>query len=367
MNGAVVSFYAFDVANDVRTERIGEVLSCRPAPFEVRSGPGLPRDIRIYRPLTVELPPLIAQAEAGPPAPIPLTPRVRIFEGGMLSISYEAACRDVRLSDLVRYHQMTVEGAPLAQRAEELCQAVVESLRDALVAPTETRPPAEAYTVFCLRDLDLGAATSTVEWLGGHRAEVAGLLAEETRPDRLSSSQVDETLRHALSYTVHDLAVVDWDAALVVDQSGYFDDVLYVMEVANVQLEQLRLLDDGLDTLFQRAYDDLQRRARRGIGRRSSRTLERLRSIRLDVTRISEEVTNITKFVGDWYLARVYLACKDRFHLPHWEGSVDQKLRQLDDLYSIVQSELNNRRMLLMEATIIVLFVLDLAIIFFKG
>src|SRR6185436_14458180 len=118
MNGAILYLYAFDVANDVRPERIKEVLSCRPFPLAVRGGPGLPRDVRIYRPLTVELPPLAARAEAGTAGLIPLTPRVKIFDGGMLSISYEAPCREVALSDLVRYHQLTVEGAPLAQRAE---------------------------------------------------------------------------------------------------------------------------------------------------------------------------------------------------------------------------------------------------------
>jgi len=85
----------------------------------------------------------------------------------------------------------------------------------------------------------------------------------------------------------------------------------------------------------------------------------------MDVTKMSEEVTNITKYVGDWYLARVYLGCKERFHIAHWEASVDQKLNQLDDLYTIANTEINNRRMLLLEAVIVALFLIDLAALVF--
>jgi hypothetical protein len=76
---------------------------------------------------------------------------------------------------------------------------------------------------------------------------------------------------------------------------------------------------------------------------------------------MSEAVTNITKFVGDWYLARLYMACRERFHLVHWERSVDDKVRQLDDMYSMVHGEITNRRMLFLEILIVALFLLDLA------
>ena len=84
----------------------------------------------------------------------------------------------------------------------------------------------------------------------------------------------------------------------------------------------------------------------------------------MDVTKLSEELTNITKFVGDWYLARVYLACQERFHLDTWEASVDQKLQELDRIYSLVMSDIGERRMLILEIMIVALFVVDLLAIF---
>ena len=79
---------------------------------------------------------------------------------------------------------------------------------------------------------------------------------------------------------------------------------------------------------------------------------------------MSEELSNITKFVGDWYLARVYLSCKHRFHLGHWEASVDQKLHELDRLYSLVHQDVNEKRMLVLELAIVALFVFEVAATF---
>jgi len=87
----------------------------------------------------------------------------------------------------------------------------------------------------------------------------------------------------------------------------------------------------------------------------------------MDITKMSEELTNITKFVGDWYLARVYLSCKHRFHLGHWEATVDQKLHEIDRLYTLAHEGVNERRMLVMEAAIVALFVFEVvATLFFK-
>jgi len=112
------------------------------------------------------------------------------------------------------------------------------------------------------------------------------------------------------------------------------------------------------------AYDDLERHyASRRFFRMPHQILGALRTIRVDITKMADESANITKFVGDWYLARVYLACKERFHLAHWQASVDRKLETLDHLYSMVHSELEAHRMLILETIIVALFALDVALI----
>ncbi len=349
MKGRVIYLYAFDVANEIRTSQVREVLSQKPFPFQLRLGSQVPRDVRFYAPLTIALK---TETIDG----FTVSPFAKIFDIGVISISFERPFDVPDCGALVPYHA----SAALAARAVELAEEVARSIRPTLVKPREERSPVEVYTVFCVNR----AAGAASEWGRANRRSIAALLNEERDPERLSPSQVDETWMRTLSYSTGDLAVIDWDAALVVDDEDYFDDVVYVIELANLQLEEFRLLDDRLDGFFAEAYDDLERYS--GFFGPRAR-LRSLRAMRIDTTRMSEETSNITKFVGDWHLAQVYLACKDRFHLGHWEASVDQKLQELDRLYSLVNAEVVERRSLVLEIMIVSLFIIDvLALFLFK-
>jgi hypothetical protein len=250
-------------------------------------------------------------------------------------------------------------GETLDEVALKLCLDVCNELRDLLVARTEFPLLPEAYTVFCLTEL--GEAKDANRWLEGQRREAAGLLTE-TPPAQLSEVQVGEVLRIQRSFENTDLAVIDWDAALVVDLTGYVDDVLYVLELANLQLEEFRVMDRRLDRYLDRAYDDVARR-RLSLFGRSNKVLRHLRQFRVDVAKLTDEVTHITKFFGDWHLARVYLGARDRFYLDQWRASVEGRLGQLDKLYSVVHSELNEQRMLWLEIIIVIFFAIDLLIL----
>lgn len=363
MKGKVVYFYAFDVAREIRTSAIGTVLSEKALPFEIQLGPAAPKDLRIYQPRSVTLPVSQGSSNVGP---VSLKTIVRVFDVGVLSISFEVAFDQADPASLIPYHRLTVDGIPMERRAEELCRKALDGLKELMVKPSaEVRKP-EAYTVFCVEKIGLETERPVTDWVQARRQELAHLLAEEAAGPPLSQAQVNETLRVSQSYSISDVTVIEWDAALVIDRSGYFDDVLYVIELANLQLEEFQLLDDRLDAFFLRAYDDLDRYfARPRFFRGPRKIMGALRSLRMDVTKMSEEVTNITKFVGDWYLARVYLGCKDRFHLAHWEASVDQKVKQLDELYSIANTEITNWRMLILEVLIVALFLIDLAALIF--
>ena len=58
MKGEVVYFYAFDVANEIITPRVQEILSEKPFPFEIRKDRTLPKEVPLYQPLAIEPPPL---------------------------------------------------------------------------------------------------------------------------------------------------------------------------------------------------------------------------------------------------------------------------------------------------------------------
>jgi hypothetical protein len=250
-------------------------------------------------------------------------------------------------------------GEALDDASRSLCVDALRSIKAALVQGCAPSKP-EAYTVFCLTDV--GESQDVNAWLAANRRAVAGLLAE-TDKNILSEQQVTEVLRIQCSYTQKDVAIVDWDSAVVIDTTGYVDDVLYVLELANLQLEEYRAMDLRLDSHLEHAYEDMKITRLRLFGRDSA-ILDTLRLLQVDVTKLNDEVTHITKFVGDWYLARVYLGARERFHLEHWRSSVEERLGHLDNLYSVVHGEVFNQRMFWLEILIAIFFVVDLVGIF---
>ena len=354
LRGEVVYLYAFDVANEIRLDRVGTFLSGRPAAFVAHPDRSAPRSAQISRPLEVELLPAAVRVNG-----LPIRLLVRIYKVGVVSITVGTAFACDALGVLHSHHTPKLDdGQPLDAWVRDLCKQITSRLGASLVRPGSVGEP-EAYTVFLLTDLSEGRDANG--WLASHRRQVAGLLAE-AQPDRLSDQQVEEVLRLSRSYETTDLVVIDWDAALVIDLDGNAEDVLFVLELANLQLEEFRWMDQVLDRYLEQAYEDMARRRWWAFGAAAT-VLRALRRLRVDLARLADEVAHTTKFLGDWHLARVYAMARERFHLDQWRASVADRLGQLDELYTLTRGELYDRRMLWLEVVIIVFFAADLLLL----
>jgi hypothetical protein len=357
LRGEVVYLYAFDVANEIQLEGIESLLASRPVPFAVRPDRTTPRSVPLSTPLTIE--------PASPSAHVhglPIRLVVRVYAVGVVSVTVRVEFERDMLADLMPFHNPKLDdGRPLDSLVRDVCAEVCRGLDTRLIRPGPGSD-AEAYTVFFLTGL--GGDQDANCWLDSRRREVAGLLAE-TPPERLSEPQAEEILRLRRSFETTDLVVIDWDAALVVDLDGYAEDVLFVLEMANLQLEEFQWMDRVLDRYLDQAYDDLVRRRWWAFGAAAS-VLRSVRRLRIDQARLADDVAHATKLVGDWHLARVYALARERFHLDQWRTSVGERLAQLDDLYTLTRGELYDRRMLWLEVIIVVFFALDLLMLFWK-
>jgi hypothetical protein len=194
---------------------------------------------------------------------------------------------------------------------------------------------------------------------------LAGIVASERRPERLSDEEVHDNLRTWFRYYVDDLVIVDWDRALVVEPSGKYDDVLTVMETANLELLELRAYDRYLDTVLEEAYEDLTRFYGRGGLFRSARNVqEELSNARIDLVRVTDTINNIGKIFGDYYLAKLHVGLAERFHLKEWETIVREKMATLNELYTLASHEVEHRRGMAIELSIVALFIVDLVLIY---
>lgn len=358
--GEVVYIYAFDIAYEMVRLPLRELLGQPLAQFSVDSGKRSPKQLFFYRPQMVRLPPL---ERIGPRGPVRLERVVKLLPVGAVSITVRVAFDVARIEDLVVYHDLQFSNGALHDEVRRLADEVRRELAPYLIRPIAQLAEEEAYTVFCIESplhTKEGATLSAEDWLKVHRREVASLLTQEPDVDHLSRQEADESTGRHLSYYEHDLAVIDWDAALIVDGRQNFDETLYVMELANLQLAELEAYDRILDEALERSYRDLGERPLR----RKGDVLRELREIRVDLARLGDELLNITKFFGDWHLARIYENISARFHLSDWHRTIDVKLKTLDNLYQLLQHDQTNRWMLMLEGTIVLLFIVDLVLLF---
>jgi hypothetical protein len=367
LRGEVVYMYAFDVAYEMVRKPVSELLGQPVAQFVVDASKRSPRHQAFYRPQMVRLPPL---EKLGPRGPLRLERTVKILPVGAISITVSVPFEVERIEDLVPFHDLKFkDGTWLYDDVRALAEQVRRELRDYYVRPVDQLGEEEAYTVFCiespLRDAG-GTVVSVEDWMQRSRRQIASLLTEEMDVEHLSDQEADESSGKYFSYYENDVVVIDWDAALVVDDAKNFDEVLYLMELANLQLAELEAYDRILDEVVERAYRDLAPPAHRWQ-RRKTITIQRdLREIRIDLARLSDELSNITKFFGDWHLARIYSALAQRFHLSDWHRTIDEKLKTLDDLYQLLRADQMNRWMLTLEVMIVLLFLLDIVMIFLR-
>jgi len=357
--GEVVYIYAFDVAYEMTRQPVRELLGQPVAQFVVDASKRSPRHLFFYRPQMVRLPPL---ERIGPSGPLRLERVVKLLPVGAISITVRVPFAVNRIEDLVGYHDLQFSNGTLHDEVRRLAEDVRRELTQHYVRPVPQLAEEEAYTVFCVESPLLaedGTRLSAENWWRAHRRAVASLLTQEPDIAHLSKQEAEESTGRYLSYYERDLVVVDWDAALIVDEKQNFDETLYLMELANLQLAELEAYDRILDGSLERAYRDLTLRPTRG----RANILRELRELRIDMARFSDELSNITKFFGDWHLARIYENISARFHLPDWHKTIDGKLKTLADLYQLLNHDQTNRWMLILEMTIVLLFVIDLVIL----
>ncbi len=357
--GEVVYLYAFDVAYDTARRPLKTLLGQPAAQFAVDASKRSPRQLFFYKPQMIRLPPM---ERIGPLGAVRVERVIKLLPVGAISITVRVPFAVNHVEELVAFHDLQFSNGSLHDEVRRLAQEVVGELHAHLIRPQPQLPEEEAYTVFCIAAPVLNADNEPMnaeQWFQAHRRQIAALLTQEEKMERLSKQEAEESTARYLSYYDNDVVVIDWDAALLVDEPQDFDEALYIMELANLQLAELEAYDRLLDDALERSYRDLGERPLRSRGD----ILRELREIRIDMARFNDELSNITKFFGDWHLARIYEKISSRFHLTDWHRTIDGKLKTLDDLYQILKHDRNNRVMVWLEIAIVLLFVIDLVIL----
>jgi hypothetical protein len=283
-----------------------------------------------------------------------------LYDFGAVSVTYSISVAG-GLDDLLTLSEELYDCAPLLddsrRRVDDLLGAFGAAVQRPRVADF-----VETYSVF-----DLGALSPPcppAELLGAHAHRIAQVLRSERQP--LSSDETADALMNHISYRPGDVAIIDWDVTLLL--GGEMEDVRAVLEFANVELLEMRSLDQQLDDALDAAYDTMARRRWRRLGPASSRAeRRRIAQMQVDGAILFEGVNNALKLLGDQYLARLYRQVSQRFHLAEWDASILRKLDTLESIYQKLSDENANRRMEILEWIIIVLIAASIVLPFLPG
>lgn len=362
MRGEVVCYFIYDLGGRVSLDRVKRVLDEVPAFPATSVQKAAPRYVELPRPLVAKFDPQEWETTIGA---LRVEAVARIYDIGAVSLQFRIPFDEPSLADVHKYLNLQIaaggEKLSLHDHAARFFVPIREGLEGALVEAYNVRIEPEEYTVVCLTESEY----TPKELLKDHRHRIAALLSNEPRADKLSVKEVEDNLRFWYSYYEDDLVVVDWDYALIVDKEGKYDDVLFVMELANLQLLELRTYDIYLDHILGKSYAELERFLRRSeLFASPTSLMKELSDARIDLTRVADTIENIGKLFGDYYLAKVYVGLTERFHIAEWEHTVNEKLRTLSEMYGMAAHEVEARRTLTLEALIVLLFIADLALLF---
>ena len=352
LNGVVAYIYAFDIAYDLKRQPLTQLLGHRVTEVNLDANKRAPRELFLYRAQMVQMPNIYVDVE-GQRVEGALT--LRLLPTGAVSVKYRIPFKNRSLKELTSFHSAVFGSINLQEQARKLAKDVMTELGSACIRPNTELPAEEAYTVFIIhQNADANLRFNCQDWLTANRTEVGALLTQEDEPENLAIEEIHENTGQALSYYKSDLAVIDWDAALLIDTPANSQETLYILELANLQLAELEAYDRILDQVLERAYRDLQNQRSK-----KKSVIKDLKEIRVDMARFSDELSNATKFLGDWHYARIYQLLAKRFHLSEWQSNITGKLKTADELYDMLQAEQNHHLMVVLEVAIVALFVFE--------
>ncbi|MBN8871374.1 MAG: hypothetical protein J0H67_00925 [Rhodospirillales bacterium] len=359
VTGSVIALRLFDIAYAIdlpRAERLWTDRVGRPSSRgRLVSTPAKAVAFGVP-PLEISLPSVQLDLPTGPVAASVLA---RLYDFGAVTLALQIPAGGLGFAAYAARLNAVAHAVADATRAPwaALLEQVRRDFADALERPTSTTLE-EDYLLGMVEAFD--APLSAEALLA--RVDLVPLLSGETRP--LSASARGDLLARRFSYYADDLVVLTWDRAFIYEPRGD-SDVLDVLEVANAQLLEMRYYDELLDAELPRMYDlveGTQRTPSLFASRRFARLARNLYALVAEVTELTERVDNALQVTEDVYLARVYGAALDLFRVQTVSAAVDRKLAIVRDTYAALYDEASSGRAALMEAAVVALICIEVAL-----
>ena len=213
------------------------------------------------------------------------------------------------------------------------------------------------YPVYCICDTDYNDVEKLVD---ANREEISELLLGINEKSTFSEEQINNVLKFNTRFYNKDYSIIHWNGTLAIDNEADYEDLLFIIEIANIQFIKLRAYDDYIGNYLSDYLDLTQNKFQRGINLFNpvSQMIKNISKIRVELEHITEMMDNFEKFFGKWYMAKIYYLASSAFEIPRWKKIIESRLDTVDDLYTMINNEKNRKKMLFLNFITLLLFLL---------
>jgi len=285
--------------------------------------------------------------------------RIKFYDYGVLSVTLQTHFSG-SWQEFIALSAEVISDPDLEAAVSGAVSRRLESLQAALVKPLAVRMT-EDYAIFGVQQES--EQLTGLEMSRRHGPEIAQILRGDASP--LSEAEIAEVMASPLSYYPRDLLVAGWNAAFIYDDPAGLEATAEIFEFANSQLLEYRYYDEILSVELSAVYDEMEKRHASGYLFRSygyRRTARRLNAMYVDISELTEKSENSLKFFGDLFASRVYRLAAQKLGVNEWKTLVGDKLQTANILYRSMIDEVGAFRMEFMEAVIVIILVVELAL-----
>ncbi|HAF95545.1 MAG: hypothetical protein A2021_04405 [Elusimicrobia bacterium GWF2_52_66] len=353
--GTILIYRVFDVGGEILLSEAEKILSQSSPGFRLKLATDTRKAIIIKdSPLKADLGEDTLKLPGGE---FKVSARARLWNYGAISITLEldipAGCGWEELVKLAADIEASEKIEEMARRHNS---NIKKKILPAIKNPAEWEV-FEDYITYIIEKAD--GLDNPAEFI--KKVDVAALIMAEDE-ECLSEESKAFITENAMQYAKTDLAVIDWNSALLIEPDGQ-RDVADVIEFSLTHLLEFRYYDEMLNRNLDYLYDTIEEKRESivnifrnyyaDIAEDSSRKY-------MEFSEFLGRVENSLKTVGDPYLAIIFKASAHEFHFDDWQKSISRKMETLAQITQILHGEVNTRRSHWLEIIIIALIALEL-------
>lgn len=353
--GSILVHRVFDIAGEISLVRAEQLLSAD------SKGPRLKFATDTRKAIIIKDSPLKTdlgdEALDLPSGKYPVSIFARIWNYGVISVTLELAIPPgTEWGRLVKLAAELEASNELELLALSRKDALKKRIMPAVINPAEWEIH-EDYITYIIEKAD--GSENPRDFIT--RVDVAALILAEEK-EHLVDEHRNFLVESAIQYSSSDLAIIDWNSALLIEPEGQ-RDVADVIEFSLTHLLEFRYYDEMLSRNLEELYDAMEskresvanifRNFYADIAEDSSRKY-------MEFSEFLGRVENSLKTVGDPYLAVAFKASALEFHFDDWRKSISRKMETLAQISQILHGEVNTRRSHWLEIIIIVLIAVEM-------